>query len=181
MARKKLRKFFYVILTAIMLAVFLGAGLVAYWSANLKIPDINSGFRIIKKSELERFSHLYPNKFSITTTSTLAFMNDGLSIKYVPITINPRDKNTGKSTVRFFKDGFQTILLILRIIMFFNPLRIFVPASALLFLGGSLFSLYGLYAFGRFPTSGAVVIIASLILFFNGLLADQISLIRRRG
>jgi len=143
-----------------------------------KIPDINSGFRLINKQEFFRFIHLYPNSFSLSTTTTLAFFKDGLTIKYVPIKINPREKES-KSTVKPFKHGLQTLLLILRVIMLFNPLKIFIPLSMLLLASGFSFSLYGVFTFGRFPVSGLLIIITGFLVFFNGLLADQISTLRR--
>ncbi|MFH1956800.1 MAG: glycosyltransferase family 2 protein, partial [Patescibacteria group bacterium] len=123
-----------------------------------KITDINSGLRIMKKQDFNRFAHLYPNSFSISTTITLAFLKDGLNIKYIPIDLGQRDKRTSKSTVKPLKHGWQTILLILRVIMLFNPLKIFMPICIILFLLGSIFSLYGVIVFGRFPISGALVL-----------------------
>ena len=67
---------------------------------------------------------------SFTTTLTLAMFKDGYNVAYVPITVHPR--TTGKSSVRV-ADGFNTLLLIIRIIALFDPLKVFLPASALLF------------------------------------------------
>lgn len=149
----------------------------AEYLVNAKIPDLNSGFRLIKKSGFFRFMHLFPNSFSLTTTITLAFFREGLEVKYIPITINKRSEET-KSTVKT-KHGLQTILLILRMIMLFNPLKIFLPISLILFLSGIIFSLYGIIVFGNFPTSGLLILLTSFLIFFNGLLADQTSTIMR--
>jgi len=149
------------------------------WTANYlvekKIPDINSGFRIIKKDLFLEFTHILPNSYSTTTTITLAFYKDALDVKFVPITIN---KRRGKSKVRI-KHGISTILLIFRVIMLFNPLRIFIPISAFLLVFGVLFSLFGIIYYGRMPGTGILIILSGIILFFNALLADQLSFLRR--
>ena len=97
---------------------------------------------------------------------------------YVPIEIKKRDTSS-KSSVRILRDGIQAILLILRVIMLFNPLKIFIPVSVFLFIFGVIFSLYGVLLFGRMPNSGVLILVTSVILFFNGLLADQLSALRR--
>lgn len=99
---------------------------VAEYLTEQKIPDINSGLRIIKKEYFNQFSHLLPNGFSLSTTLTMSFLNAGLNIIYVPVKVN---KRTGESTVKQAKHGTETLLLIFRIIMLFNPLKIFFPIS----------------------------------------------------
>ena len=148
------------------------------WIANYlvekKIPDINSGFRIIKKDLFLKFIHILPNSYSATTTITLAFYKDALNIKFVPITTN---KRKGKSKVRI-KHGISAILLILRVIMLFNPLKVFIPISVFLLFFGILFSLFGIIYYNSLPNSGIIIILSGIILFFNALLADQLSSLR---
>jgi len=149
------------------------------WLANYlvgkKIPDINSGFRLVKKDLFLKFTHILPNSFSASTTITLAFYKDALNIKFVPITIN---KRKGESKVKI-RHGLSTLLLILRVIMLFNPLKIFIPISLFLLIFGILFSLFGIIYYGRMPSSGILIILSGIILFFNALLADQLSALRR--
>lgn len=90
---------------------------VAEYLVERKIPDLNSGLRLIKKEYFLKYSHILPNAFSWTTTITLAFFKDGLNINYVPIEINRR--LGGKSYVKP-SDAFKTLMLILRIIMLFS-------------------------------------------------------------
>lgn len=151
--------------------------IIAQYLVEQKIPDINSGFRMMKKNDLLKYENILPNSFSLSTTSTMAFLKDGLSVSYIPITINKRN-GLSKSAVKT-KHGFQTLMLILRVIMLFNPLKIFLPASFFLLAIGVGFSLFGVLYYGRFPTSGSMVILAGILTFFNGLLSDQISNIRR--
>lgn len=150
--------------------------LLANYLAGYKIPDLNSGLRIINRQSFLRYESLYSDSFSLSTTSTLAFLKGGLRIKYVPIVTK---KRLGKSSVKQGLHGLTTILLILRVIMVFNPMKIFVPISAILFSFGVVFSLYGIIIFHSMPNSGVLIILTSIILFFNGLIADQISAIRR--
>jgi glycosyltransferase involved in cell wall biosynthesis len=111
-----------------------------------RIPDLNSGMRIFRKSDMLRYFNILPSGFSFTTTSTLAYMCDGLSVKFVPINYYRR---LGRSKIRPVNDGLRFILLISRVIVNFKPLNLFVPLSiAFLSLGSlsfaiSLYSNYG--------------------------------------
>lgn len=151
--------------------------LVANYLAGVKISDLNSGIRAFRRDTMKSFLHFCPNTFSFTTTITLAYLREGYSIKYVPIDVEPRIGR--RSSVKFFRDGYKTLLLIIRVIVLFNPLKVFVPASIALFLLGAIFTVYGIVAFGRAPNMGVLAILSSIILFFMGVLADQISAIRR--
>ena len=150
---------------------------VANFLSGRKIPDLNSGFRAVRKKTVSSFLHFCPNGFSFTTTITLAYLREGFSVKYIPI---EADVRVGRSSsVKFFRDGYKTFLLIIRVIVLFNPLKVFMPASLFLFAAGVVFTLYGIAVFGRAPNMGILAILSSIILFFMGILADQISSIRR--
>ena len=150
--------------------------MIAQYLVEQKIPDINSGFRIMRKNDLLKYENILPNSFSLSTTSTMAFLKDGLRVGYIPITINKRDKASASAVKT--KHGFQSVLLILRVIMIFNPLKIFFPIS----IGMSFFTLISLiWDIILFNISGTTIIlfITSIFVFCFGLLADQISSIRR--
>jgi len=150
------------------------------WLANYlskqKIPDINCGFRIVKKEPILKFIHLLCDGFSFSTTSILLFLTDGLAVKYVPIAINKRE---GKSKVRP-KHAFDTLIFILRTILLSSPLRVFLPISLLLFLGAVISGLYDiiLTPFNISDTT-VLLLISSILIFFFGLLADQIASLRK--
>ena len=151
--------------------------LVANFLSGVRIPDLNSGFRAFRRSTVREFLHFCPNGFSFTTTITLAYLRGGYHVAYVPI---EAERRIGRSSsVRFFRDGYKTFLLIIRVIVLFNPLKVFVPASIVLLVLGVAFTVYGIAVFGRAPNTGVLVILSSIILFFMGILADQISAIRR--
>jgi hypothetical protein len=82
--------------------------------------------------------------------------------------------------VKFIKDGSKTLMLILRIIMLFNPLKIFLPASIVIFLAGVAFGIYGYIVAERFSNGAILLAILGMFLFFIGLVADQISILNRR-
>lgn len=151
---------------------------VANYLAQTEIPDLNSGFRAIRAKTLNRFLHILPNGFSFSTTLTLALFKEGYNVAYVPITAAPR---AGKSSVRPLHDGLNTILLIIRTIALFDPLQVFLPASAVLvIIGVSYWVFDSIYAHRPNIPSGAVILLVSaVVVFMFGILADQVSAIRR--
>ena len=121
-----------------------------------------------------------PDGFSLSTTSTVAFFNLGYNVGYFPIKVVRR---IGKSSVNQVKHGPQTLLLILRLIVLFNPLKVFLSTSFLFFTIGFLYELY----FGVISTYPRIklipgaffMLITSLLIFFFGLVVDQISEMRK--
>lgn len=141
-----------------------------------RIPDINSGFRIVNVGLVKSYIHLLPNKFSFSTTITLIFMKELLDVKFIPIKTRRR---VGKSTVKYFYDGFSALLLIIRIIILFDPLKIFIPASIIIFSLGVMRFMQMLIE--REPTTitSLLGMLTGILIFFFGLLADQLASIRR--
>lgn len=140
------------------------------------VPDFNCGFRIVKKEQISKFTYLLCDGFSFSTTTTLLFISEGLSIKYLPIGVKKRE---GKSMVKP-KDAFDTLILILRTIVLSVPLKIFLPISLLLFLVAVLTAIYDVFS-PSFNITGITILlfISSLVIFFFGLVADQISMVRK--
>ncbi len=148
---------------------------VAEYLVEKKIPDLNSGLRLIKKEYFLHYLHLLPDAFSWTTTITLAFLRDNLNVNYIPIEINKRQG--GKSLVKS-TDALRLFMLILRIIMLFSPLRIFLPLSGILFLSSLSSGFFNLIQRNITDTT-LLLFISSILIFFFGLLADQIAAVRR--
>jgi glycosyltransferase involved in cell wall biosynthesis len=150
----------------------------ANYLAGERIPDLNSGLRMLRRDVLLRYLHLMPRGFSFSTTSTFAFMKSHRTIKYVPITVC---KRVGSSTVRQWKHGPQTLMLMLRLTVLFEPLRVFLTVSGGLFVL-SLVSLIldcryaGTYKIGQ---TTVLLSLATLLVFMFGLLCDQVSALRR--
>jgi glycosyltransferase involved in cell wall biosynthesis len=91
------------------------------------IPDLNSGLRLMRKDVLQRFQNILPDRFSYTTTITLAMFSSGYDVKYIPIEYMKRE---GKSKIKPIADTIGFAKLIIRTVLYFDPLRIFVPVSA---------------------------------------------------
>jgi glycosyltransferase involved in cell wall biosynthesis len=139
------------------------------WTASRKIPDVNSGLRVFRRSTiLGYFDHLC-DTFSFTTSLTLAYTMTGRFVGYVPIDYKER---IGKSKVRLLRDSAKTIQYVLEAAIYFNPLRIFLLMSALV-TAAAVLSFLGALAthLNVFYFMGIGGIIAALIIFSLGLLA----------
>ena len=154
---------------------------VANFLTGRKIPDLNSGLRIMKREIITGLLHLFPDGFSFSTTSTIAFMNLGYNVGYSPITTK---KRIGKSTVKQIKHGSNVLLLILRLIILFNPLKVFIPVSFSFITLGLIYEIYqGIILLGfekaRLIPGAFFLIITGILIFFFGLVVDQISEMRK--
>lgn len=145
----------------------------ASFLAKQKIPDLNSGFRALKKDILLKYLYLIPNGFSCVSTMTLIFLCDNYNVKYIPIEYY---KRIGRSKFRMFVDTRDFLFTIIRIIMYFNPLRIFLPLSFLFFIIGIIKTLYDIFysSIGHMQVSGVAILVSAVIILMFGLLADLI-------
>jgi len=149
-------------------------GKLANYLSKSKIPDLNSGFRAFKKEIVTKYLHLCPNGFSISTTLTLTLLCEGYDIKFIPTKVN---KRVGKSMVSI-KTGFDTILLILRLITLFNPLRVFIPISLVIGGLGGILLIENILK-RDLNDATVLLLLASILIFLFGLMADQMAHIRR--
>ena len=148
------------------------------WMANYitgrKIPDLNSGLRVMRREVVRDYMHLCPSGFSFSTTITIALIMRGYAVEYVPIHVQ---KRVGKSTVTL-RTGFDTIILIIRIAALFGPLRIFLPPAFLTIAVGILWAIpYSLAGYGV-SVGSMLAIVTGILLFAIGILCDQISQLR---
>ena len=128
--------------------------IVEYMSGR-SIPDINSGARVFKKSIAMKNSRILSDKFSFTTSLTLAFMMRHCFVHYEPIQYFGRK---GITKVKIIKDSLRTLGFILSVSAFFNPLRIFFPFVLLILL----FALIVL-SFSLFLSNLTILLISALI------------------
>lgn len=140
--------------------------------SNSRIEDINSGLRVFKKKDIIRYFHLLSDKFSFTATSTLAYLNDGLSVKFMPVSYSKR--SGGKSKIRPWRDFCSFVLLLLRTCTYFRPMRVFMPLAALLFIFGALIGITKIIFLGNLGTTEILLIVSAFIIGSLGLLADLI-------
>jgi len=138
------------------------------------ILDINSGFRVFSKKSASRYLHLCSERFSFSTSITIAYISEYLDIVYVPIEVQKRAG--GVSRVNF-KTGFRTILKILELGMIFKPLRVVLPLSFIFAFVGTISFCFDLYNINLTNTT-VFLFSNAVILFISALLAEQINNIR---
>ena len=152
-------------------------GLASYLTEQ-PIPDLTSGFRAARREQLLEFIHLLPNGFSTPTTTTLAFMRAGYSVRFEPVEAAQR---TGVSKIRLGADGFNFLLILLKVITIFSPLRLFVPVSAAAFLLGAAYGAWTIVTQSHVTNSSVLLILLSVVILLVGLVSEQISSLRLEG
>ncbi len=140
----------------------------AGYLAGRRLPDLNSGLRLMRRGLVERYAHLLPDGFSFTTTITLAATCNMHEVEYVSIDYHAR---LGDSKIRPWHT-YDFALLILRTIVFFNPLKVFIPLGSLVALLGLGKFIYDLTK-NNLSESAVLAFLAALIIWSVGLLADQ--------
>ncbi|MDG6027849.1 MAG: glycosyltransferase family 2 protein [Candidatus Brocadia sp.] len=131
----------------------------ANYLTNTKIPDLNSGLRAMKKDVVMKFIHLLPDGFSFTTTITLAMLTNNYTVEFIPIEYHTR---SGRSKIRPVRDTLNFLQLIIRTVLYFDPLKIFLPISAFFFIA-SIAVLILSYLF-----TPKIMDITTVILFISG-------------
>lgn len=142
-----------------------------------KIPDLNSGLRVFKKDLARKFFNILPDNHSWVSTITLAFLANGYTIKYVPIDYY---KRKGKSTIHPIKDTYNFVSLVIRTVMYFNPLRVFLPLTALILISAITRTLYDATVLHRIKESDIMLFLTGLIIGVLGLLADLIVRLQKK-
>jgi glycosyltransferase involved in cell wall biosynthesis len=145
--------------------------------SNQRIPDLNSGLRAFRRPVSLPYLRLLPAGFSCVTTITLAFLSNQHDIKYVPIEYA---KRAGKSKFHFTRDAYRYILQVLRMVMYFDPLKVLMPPALWLLLIGIVKAVVDMVRHPfYFPASTVLVVLSSLIIASMALLADLV--VRSRG
>jgi glycosyltransferase involved in cell wall biosynthesis len=142
------------------------------------IPDLTSGFRAARRDALLEFLHLLPNGFSTPTTTTLAFIKAGYSVRFEPIEAGQRE---GVSKIRLGSDGFHFFLILLKVITIFSPLRLFVPVSAAAFTVGAGYAIWTIVTQSHVTNSSVLLIVLSVVFLLVGLVSEQIASLRFEG
>jgi glycosyltransferase involved in cell wall biosynthesis len=152
------------------------------WTASYlterSIPDLTSGFRAARRSCLVEFLHLLPNGFSTPTTTTLAFLKAGYNVHFEPIEAARRQ---GESKIQLGSDGVGFLLILLKLITIFSPLRIFLPISAAAFCVGVAYGAWTILTQSDVTDVSVLLIVLSVIIFLVGLVSEQISSLRFEG
>jgi glycosyltransferase involved in cell wall biosynthesis len=136
------------------------------------IPDLNSGLRAFRTSVARQYLHLLPTGFSCVTTITMAFLANGYSVEYVDIEYAPR---AGESKFHWWRDTKRYATQVIRMVLSYNPLRVFLPLATALGLVGGVKLIVDLIRYDFKPALNTMLILfAVLQLLVTGLLADLI-------
>ena len=138
--------------------------------ARRKINDLNSGLRVFRRPSLERFIALLPDGFSFTTTITLCMLASNLKVAYLPIKYGVR---VGHSKIRA-AHFFNFILLVVRLTVYFQPLRVFLPVGAAMFAIGMVKGVYDIFKMNLSETA-VMGVLGAIMVWSLGLLADMVS------
>jgi glycosyltransferase involved in cell wall biosynthesis len=150
--------------------------LLANYMTGMKIPDLNSGMRVMRRSFVREYFDILPDRFSFTTTITLAGLSDGYRLKFVPIDYGRR---IGRSKIKPI-DALNFLILIVRTMTYFRPLRLFLPVSLALFAGAAVKLSIDIIKFDDIEDTSVMLFLAGLQTLFVGMLADMICFVRRR-
>lgn len=148
----------------------------ATYLTGMRIDDLTSGFRAMKRDHILEFIHLLPNGYSYPTTSTLAFIKAGYSVKFIPI--EARRRSGGRSGQKLLRNGFVFGTIILRMVTLFSPMKIFFPLSAVLFALGFLYGLFTTITEVKIANGAVLLVLTSVIIFLQGLISEQIAALR---
>jgi glycosyltransferase involved in cell wall biosynthesis len=144
----------------------------AIYLSESDIPDLNSGLRVFRRQAALDYFAILPSGFSFTTTITLAMLCNEGSVMYVPINYG---KRRGRSKIRPLRDSFNFFTLILRTILYFNPLKIFVPVSLIAGLMFVLSLSYDLFVLKDLTEKTLIFLFGAVQLMAVGVLADMIT------
>ncbi|NAZ82940.1 glycosyltransferase [Kineococcus sp. R8] len=140
--------------------------------ARQRIPDLNSGLRAFRKEVSLPYLRLLPPGFSCVTTITLAFLCNQHDIKYVP---TEYAKRAGTSKFHFVKDAYRYILQVLRMVMYFEPLRVLMPLALFLFGLGAVKAVTDMVRhLFYFPANTVLLLVSGLLIGSVALLADLV-------
>jgi len=150
----------------------------ASYMSQFPIPDLNSGLRVIRREVALKYFYLLPDSHSFESTITLAFLCNKESVDYLPIDYFKR--KGGKSTFAPIKDTYNYISLVIRTLMYFQPLRIFIPISLIIMLGGGIKMIYDYTVYQNIGSLDVIIFLGGIIVILVGLLADLVVVMSRK-
>jgi hypothetical protein len=134
---------------------------------------------VFKRDVMMRYLWVLPEGFSCVTSMTLAFLCNGHPVKYVPVNYR---KRIGSSKFHPVNDTARYFSTVVRMIMYFRPLRVFFPIALVV---GAFALVKGLFDWlspkHTLQESDIILALAALMTLVIGLLADLIVAQRRGG
>jgi glycosyltransferase involved in cell wall biosynthesis len=147
-------------------------GKLANYLSESRIPDLNSGLRAFRRETAIRYFPILPRKFSFTTTITLAMLVNDHAVAFLPVDYHSR---RGRSKIRPIPDTLNFLALIIRTVLYFRPLKIFLPVSFALFLASiAIFVYSAMFTDKIMDASVSITLMTSFQMAAIGLLADLI-------
>ncbi|OUU21833.1 MAG: hypothetical protein CBB97_15890 [Candidatus Endolissoclinum sp. TMED37] len=143
----------------------------ANYLSEYRIPDLNSGLRIMKKEVIIKYFNILPSGFSFTTTITLAMLTNNYKVKYEPIDYFHR---SGASKIRPIYDTLNFLQLIIRTVLLFRPLKVFLPLSLIMFFTALILIIYRFFVGEAFGVTATVIFVGAVQVLAIGMLADLI-------
>lgn len=143
------------------------------------IPDLTSGFRAARLDCLREFLPLLPNGFSTPTTTTLCFLRAGYNVAFEPIKAKQRVGTPSK--IRLSTDGPKFLLIMLRVMTIFSPLRVFLPVAGVFFAAGALYAAWTIATRHDVTDSSVLLILLAVVIVLVGLVSEQVSAQRIDG
>jgi len=143
-----------------------------------EIPDLTSGMRAARRDCLLEFLPLLPNGFSTPTTTTLAFIKAGYNVAFEPIEVRGR---IGRSKIHLSRDGVKFLLIVMRVVTIFSPMRVFLPVAAVAFLTGAGYGVWTVIASHKIANGAVLLLLFSVLVFLVGLVSEQVAALRPDG
>ncbi len=138
-----------------------------------EIPDLNSGLRVFHRDAANRFRAILPDKFSYTTTITLAMFAAGYQVTYLPINYRKRE---GRSKIRPIADTLGFLKLIIRTVLFFDPLRIFLPLAVAFLIAAAGVGVGSYFVTGRvMDVTTVLLVVTGIQMLVLGMIADMLN------
>jgi glycosyltransferase involved in cell wall biosynthesis len=146
----------------------------AEWVSGRRIPDLNTGMKVMKREPMLRYLWAVPDGFSCVTTMTMAFLCNGHPVRWAPVEYRPR---IGRSKFHPVKDAASYLATVFRIVFYFRPLRVFVPAALAVAVFGIARGLHNRYATPAhsLQESDIIVMVFAAMILVVGMLAELIA------
>lgn len=140
------------------------------------IYDINSGMKIYNVELAKKYIRLCPDSMAFSDIIAMVFISRRHLVFEKPILINPRTE--GESTINTMT-AIETIKEIINIVVLFNPMKVFFPIAIFSILSGLAWGLPIVIKGNGLSVGALLALVTGLIFFFFGLIAEQLSLIRK--